>query len=153
MDKALSGALAGLAAGLIIGIVSFGLYTLNICRLCLVAIGGGLFTQQMLPQGTTFIWLLLGWVDHLVMSMILGIILVFILHYTGRDYAIVKGAIYGAIVWYFAIGIIAPLAGFTPPSPRAADLLVLLAYHLVFGMLAAWLMVRFGTWKAEKIKT
>jgi FtsH-binding integral membrane protein len=135
--------MAGLGAGLVVGVISHGLYILGICQLCLIAIGGGFFARRMLAKTAAPVWTILGWIDHLLVSMVLGVILVYILHYSGRDYALIKGAIFGAVVWLVTIGIISPLAGYIPPSPQAIDLAILLAYHILYGILAAWLLLRF----------
>jgi hypothetical protein len=128
---------------LAIGVISNVLYILNVCEVCLVAIGGGFARQRMLGEAEGFAWFVLGWVDHLLISMLFGIILSYILHYTGRDYAILKGAFFGAVLWLLGIAMISPLAGYIPPSPSALDLGILLAYHIIYGLLVAWLLVRF----------
>lgn len=150
MDRAVIGGVSGVIAGIVVGIISKILYGLNLCNLCLVAIGGGLFQREMLTN-KSFMWHVLSWIDHLAMSLILGVILIYILHYTGRDLAPFKGAVFGMIVWYINIAIISPLVGYIPPSPDAVSLMLLLTYHILYGFIAAWLIIKIAKRKQMKI--
>ncbi len=142
MDKVVAGGAVGTVAGIMGGIISRVLFGLNVGKLCLVEIGRGIFFQKEMPGITdSFSWHVLGWVAHLAMSIMLGIVFVYLLHYTGRDYALLKGAMLGVIVWYVNIGIISPLAVYTPLPLDAFSLLLMLAYHVIFGLISAWLIV------------
>lgn len=151
MDRAAIGGTSGVIAGIIVGIISHILYVSDLCKLCLVAIGGGLFRRGMLPRTEGIMWQVLGWMDHLAMSLILGTILIYILQYTGKDYTLLKGAVFGMIVWYINIAIISPLAGYIPPSPDATSLLLLFSYHILFGLIAAWLIIKISKRKHLKV--
>lgn len=153
MDKPLLGSIAGLIAGTVTGAISFLLYSMGLCKLCLVAIGGGLFSRNMLTKSVPPAWTVLGFVDHFIMSIILGVVLAYILHFTGTDYALLKGLGFGATVWYINIAIVAPLAGYIPKSPQPADLAILLGYHLLFGLLASWVIVKLGNKYRPERKT
>lgn len=144
------GGVSGVIAGIVVGIISKVLFLLNICNLCLVAIGGGLIRREMLTN-KSFMWQVLSWIDHLAMSLILGFVLIYILHYTGKDFALLKGAVFGMIVWYINIAIISPLAGYIPASPDALSLMLLLTYHILYGLIAAWLIVKIAKRKQLKI--
>lgn len=146
MDKMVAGGTAGMVSGLIVGLISTILYILDFCRISLVAIGGGIFMREMMAQ-KGFLWLLTSWAANLALSMALGIALVYLLVMTGEKFALLKGAMLGAVVWYLLIGIIAPLAGYIPPVVRALEPIMMLAYHLLFGVLTAWWIVRWGVLK------
>jgi hypothetical protein len=143
VDKVTAGGLAGLGAGIVAGAVSQILFALGICRLCMIAIGGGLFRQQMLPQDAPLIWTIMGWVNHLVVSSLLGVLMIYLLVWTGRKYILLKGVLYGAAVWFVAISLISPLAGYIPPSPNPVDMAMILGYHMLYGVVAAWLLARY----------
>jgi uncharacterized membrane protein YagU involved in acid resistance len=143
MDRLVGGAATGLGAGLAIGFISNVLYILNVCKLCLVAIGGGFARQRMLGEAEGFAWFVLGWVDHLRISMLFGIILAYVLHYTGLNYVLLKGAFFGAVLWLLGIAMISPLAGYIPPSPSPLDLSIMLAYHIIYGLLVSRILIRF----------
>ncbi|MBS4030154.1 MAG: hypothetical protein KGZ63_01840 [Clostridiales bacterium] len=142
MDRAVIGGAAGAIAGIVIGIISHVLYLFNFFNLCLIAIGGGLHRRGMLARTDGFMWHVLGWTGHFTISLILGIVLIYILHYTGKEFALLKGAVFGMIVWYINIAIISPLVGYIPPSPDAANLMLLLSYHILYGLIAAWLIIK-----------
>jgi hypothetical protein len=142
MDRSLNGGAAGLIAGAVVGALSLLFYTLGVCNLCLVAIGGGLSNKNMLARTVAPAWTILGFLDNLIISLILGVVLAYILHFTGSKHAILKGMGFGAVVWLIDIVIIAPLAGYIPKSPQPLDLAILLGYHLLFGSLTAFLIIR-----------
>ncbi|MDW7651170.1 MAG: hypothetical protein SCK29_04895 [Bacillota bacterium] len=149
MDKPVSGAAAGLVSGMTVGIISMALYMFGICNLCLVAIGGGLFNRAIVPPVLS-VQNIAGWAAHLTLGMILGILFIYILYFTGRDFALLKGALFGTAVWYVAIGLVLPVSGMIPGNANTADIMILLAYHLLFGLLTAALLVRYA--KLETIK-
>lgn len=137
LNKPLYGVAAGLGAGLIIGIISNVLYSLDLCGLCLVVQTRGMFAPD-----DVLVWSLLGWVGHLMMGLILGVVFYYVLYFTGREYALLKGAVFGAIVWYVNIGFISRMVGYFPTAPRAVHLLMLLGYHLLFGLITAGFLLR-----------
>ena len=120
------------------------------CELRLINIGGGVFTRNMLTEAAPLAWKAVGWLVHLTVSMLLGAILAYVLHYTGKDFALLKGGMFGSVIWLFTIGGISPLAEYTLPFPRPLDLVILLGYHALFGMMVAWLLARYG--KLETVK-
>ncbi len=146
MDKITAGSLAGLGAGIVIGLISLILYLSGICRMCLITIGGGIVRQEMLTaDAATPTWLLFGWTTHLIISVLLGIFLTYLLYLTGRDFALLKGIIFGAAAWFIDIVIISPPAGYIPRSAAdPGELLILLAGHMLFGLLTAWLLCRYA---------
>jgi hypothetical protein len=143
VDKVAAGGLAGLGAGIVAGAVSHILFALGICRLCMIAIGGGLFRQQMLTEGMGLSWNIIGWVNHLLISSLLGVLMIYLLVLTGRKYILLKGLLYGAAVWFVAIELISPLAGYIPPAPNPVDMAIMLGYHMLYGVVAAWLLARY----------
>ncbi|MCW3491669.1 hypothetical protein [Dethiobacter alkaliphilus] len=145
MNRVNAGALAGLLVGIVIGLIAMGMNMIGLCEICLIALGGGVFQQQLLQEPVAIGWILMGWVSHLIISIGLGIIFAFLLTYIGERLAVVKGAFFGAVVWYIAIGIFAPLAGYLPESPDPLELFIVFSYHLIFGMLVAYFIVKYGS--------
>ena len=148
MERATVGFLSGLAGGIIIGLISLTLYTTGLCRICLVALEGGIFQQQLLPRTASLGWIILGSIAHLILSASLGVAIAFMLTYLGEKLAILKGAFLGAIVWYLLIGVLSPLAGYLPESPNLTDLFIVLGYHIAFGGFVAFLIMKYGTKEA-----
>lgn len=145
MDRIVAGGLAGLVSGIILGLITTVLSLLGFCKLCLIAIGGGIFVRQILKSPIPIGWMMIGWLNHLIVSVALGIVLAYILTYMGKEYAVLKGAFFGAVVWYLLIGIFAPLAGYLPPSPEPLELFIVFGYHVFFGGLAAYLTTRLSS--------
>ncbi len=145
MNRGTAGFLSGLAGGTIIGVISLGLYLTGLCGICLVALGGGIFQQQLLPANTSLGWVMLGFINNLILSGSLGVAIAFMLTYLGEELGILKGAFFGAIVWYLLIGVFSPLVGYLPESPNLIDLFIVLGYHIIFGGFVAFLIMRFGT--------
>jgi hypothetical protein len=50
-DRITAGAVGGFVAGVIMGALSFTLFNLNICELCVIAMGGGAFTGRLMKKG------------------------------------------------------------------------------------------------------
>ncbi len=130
------------------GLISLTLYMTGLCGICLVALGGGIFQQQLLPRNVSLGWVMLGFITNLILSGSLGVAIAFMLTYLGEKLAILKGAFLGAIVWYLLIGVFSPLAGYLPESPSLTDLFIVLGYHIAFGGFVAFLIMKYGTKEA-----
>lgn len=73
-----------------------------------------------------------------------GVLLSYLIRFSGRDYYQVKGAGFGTLLWVFHIGILPFLARVPSPNTLVHGL-THLADHLVWGTLAAYIIVRYGT--------
>ncbi len=133
-----------MAAGVLGGSISHLLYISGILGVDLIAIGGGLFRREMLPQNSPLAWVLMGWITHLIISSLLGVLISYILYIAGRDFALWKGLLTGVAAWFVGIALIAPLAGYISATAGPADIWALLGYHLLYGVLTAWLLVRYA---------
>lgn len=141
-DLFIKGVKSGIIAGIAMGTISMILHALKICELCVINIGGGIFLGQQV--GTFDIYgFILAWVIHFAISGALGVLIAFLLHYTGRKYSLVKGAGLLTLIFVADIGLIAPLRGIIPNNIEFRDLLILLSYHVFFGALASYLFVKF----------
>ncbi|KJS80944.1 MAG: hypothetical protein JM58_18150 [Peptococcaceae bacterium BICA1-8] len=138
----IAGAVSGIIAGIVMGLISMALSAVKICKLCLIAIGGGLFTGQLMDEFNGY-GIILSWFIHLALSGALGILIVLMLHYFGTKYHILKGAGLLTLVYLANIGVIAPLRGVFPDNQEFFDLLLILLYHILFGGLASFLIVKY----------
>ena len=141
-DRITLGATSGIIAGSIMGAISLALFTLGICELCIIAIGGGIFTGQLM-EGYSFFGMLLSWSIHLALSSVLGIVVALMLKYFGDRYNVLKGAVLLTLVYLINIGMLAPLRGVFPDNQNFFDLFLILLYHILFGGLASYLIVKF----------
>jgi len=143
MDKIVSGGLAGLISGIVVGVLISFLHGLGLTGYNAVNIAGGVFMQQVLVNPSP-VWLAIGWAAHLVISVTSGVILAALLNYSGFDYAVLKGIMFGGLLWLFSFGVVAPLLGYTLlPLLSPLDLLVSFFRHLLFGALASALYAAF----------
>lgn len=140
-DRLNHGAVSGIIAGIVMGLISMTLHELKICKLCIIAIGGGIFSGQQM-EGYNVYGLILAWLIHLALSAALGILIVIMLNYFGNKHHILKGAGLLTLVYLANIGVIAPLRGVLPGNQDYFDLLLLLLYHILFGSLASFLINR-----------
>lgn len=134
------GAVAGVAAAVVMGITAMIFKLLGLCDLCIISIGGGLFAGALLK--TSPLWLVIGWSVHLLIGVLLGVIFVCILTYVGRDYAVVKGVVFGGLVWVVQIGVIGKILGVIPDRPPPGELLILFGYHLLYGAVLGYVVSR-----------
>ncbi|MCK8818068.1 hypothetical protein MWH28_11935 [Natroniella sulfidigena] len=136
------GALSGIIAGIFMGLISMTLFRIGICKLCIIAIGGGIFTGQLVelqPYG-----LIIAWLTHLSLSAAFGILITIVLNHFGSKYHVLTGAVLLTLIYLANIGIIAPLRGTIPDDPEYFDLLLILLYHIFFGSLTSFLIVKYG---------
>ncbi len=139
----IKGLTSGIIAGIVMGATSMILYALKICSLCIIAIGGGIFSGQQMG-GYNLYGLILAWFTHFALSGALGVLIAFLLHYTDTRYGLLKGAGLLTLVFLADIGIIAPLRGTIPNNVEFNDFLLLLSYHIFFGVLASYLFIKFS---------
>jgi len=141
-DRLNTGAASGIIAGIIMGLISMTLFAVGICELCIIAIGGGIFTGELM--GKLFIdGIILAWLIHFVLSGAFGIMIAIMLKYFGRKYHILKGAGLLTLVYLVNIGFLAPIRGVFPDNQDYFDLLLILLYHILFGSLASFLIVKY----------
>ncbi|MCL5982716.1 MAG: hypothetical protein M1571_09460 [Firmicutes bacterium] len=144
MDKVIAGSTSGLIAGATVGAAASLFNLAGLTNYSPIQIAGGVFTGKVLPDPIPLSSLLVAWSSHFVISVAAGVLLAYLLFYTGGDYGILKGILLGVFFWYFNFGIVAPLLSYTLlPPMNYTDLLISLARHAVFGALAAWLLLRF----------
>ena len=144
LDKTLLGTKAGISAGVICGLISQTLHTLGMGRICMVKTASAFYSQQVLTATKFSGWTILGWTGHLIISAVLGVILVYLFSALGKEYAWLKGMMFGALVWIFDYGFVGPLSGFILPGMLPRDYFIVLGYHLLFGLIAAWYIMRYS---------
>ncbi|MGI6227354.1 MAG: hypothetical protein ACOYJ1_13980 [Peptococcales bacterium] len=137
----LKGSLSGIIAGLIMGLISMSLHAAKICKLCIIAIGGGIFSGQQM-EGYNVYGLLLAWLIHFALSGVFGILLAIILNYFVTKYYIFIGAGTLTLVYLANIGVIAPIRGVFPNNQDFFSLFLVLLYHIFFGSLTSYLIVK-----------
>ena len=136
------GAVSGVIAGIVMGLFSMLLHGTKICTLCIISIGGGIFSGQQL-QDYNVHGLILAWLVHFAFSASIGMVLAMILNYFNNKYHTLIGAGLLTLVYIAHIGVIAPLRGVFPDNQSYFDLLLVLFYHILFGSMASYLIVKY----------
>jgi hypothetical protein len=142
MDRVVAGSAAGLVAGVVLGVTANLLNAAGLTEYSSVQIAGGVFTGEHLTEPMSLGMLVVAWSSHLVISMTVGVVLAYLLSYTGQDFGVLKGILLGGFAWLFNNGIMAPLLDLEllPPMTNA-DLIFSLGRHLAFGALSAALLL------------
>lgn len=111
IEKVINGSLSGIIAGIVMGIAVSIANVLNVTAYHSIEIAGGIFIQEVL-ESPGILWIIVGWLSHLVIAMALGITLCYIYYFTGAGYALLKGLLFGGFTWLLNLGIIAPLINY-----------------------------------------
>lgn len=144
IEKVINGSLSGIIAGIVMGIAVSIANVLNVTAYHSIEIAGGIFIQEVL-ESPGILWIIVGWLSHLVIAMALGITLCYIYYFTGAGYALLKGLLFGGFTWLLNLGIIAPLINYNIMERLdSLDLLFSFGLHLLFGIITAWLLIKFG---------
>ncbi|MFZ7103274.1 MAG: hypothetical protein ACOWWO_11560 [Peptococcaceae bacterium] len=100
---------------------------------------GHYLSQLIFPhQPVTFPMLLMGELTHLLAGAVLGLVVVLIFMVSGLDYAVIKGAGFGAAMWIVHVVVIPNLVEPRPYIYRTYNEAVVdMLSHLVWGAIAA----------------
>ncbi len=148
-DRITAGAVGGLVAGVLMGFISMILNLVGICDLCVINIGFSIFSTGQFGESTIF-EILFGWIIHLVLSVTFGVLIAIMLTYFGTKFHILKGATLIALLFIVNMGIIGPMLGTIPGEAGIFDFYLMLFYHIIFGGLSSYIIVRYGNLKVVK---
>ena len=143
-DPLVLGAIAGTIANLakLLG-NEFGMKSLKISKASYPEMAAGLFMtkkERKKPVGQV-----VGALADLAVGGLMGIPLVYLLRYTGRDYAALKGLGYGHFAWVFLYGATGRLVGTKSIFPlNAKTNLSALINHSMYGIIAAVIAAKLG---------
>jgi|Deesub1362A_J573_1020465.scaffolds.fasta_scaffold00029_152 hypothetical protein len=133
-DTVVVGAVAGFIGGVVMLAINLILFVGGVIALSQLHQGA----RAVLPPGAalgTAPALALGLVVTLLLAIILGVVGVYLLRATGRDYAWFKGLLFGGAVWVLVYGLLGPLL--IPMPILRPDLLTsasFLVSHLAYGL-------------------
>lgn len=139
-DKSIFGAAIGLAAGVVKDLLNLALLWLRLIDSHYFHYAAGMLVKKRELHSVA--GLIAGGLADFTLSMILGIVFVFLLAATGKRHAAVKGLIFGVAVWFSIYGGLTAFGVTCFQETPAAHDLVQFAVHAVFGlslgMLAKW---------------
>jgi hypothetical protein len=145
-DKLVLGSLAGIIADIIQDLFQLGLEKLNLIKFSLDNFAGSMFIRV---SNNSMITGHLGWMvgnlSGAALSIILGIIFVYVIDLSGFRFIITKGILYGFILWYIIYGgfmaalHISYLQDFDP-----FHALIFVIVHLLFGLSLGIVVAKLG---------
>lgn len=139
-DRILAGTMAGMIATLFKTIPNVILWKMGIVQHLYLHVASAALIR---PEDVNTVWgLILGVTVDIITGGTLGLLIMYLFKFTGRDYWWYKGLIIGNVIWLWGLGItinfgasrIVPL----DPVFRMTSLLE----HQIFGLVGAYLIIR-----------
>lgn len=139
-DRILAGTIAGMIATLIKDIPNLILWKLGVVEYTYFHLGSAALVS---PQNAgTSIGLVIGIVVDIITGGTLGLLVIYLFNFTGRDYWWYKGLVIGNVIWLFGLGLAINfgVSRIVPNEPIFR--LISLVEHQIFGLVGAYLIIR-----------
>ncbi|MDK2984787.1 MAG: hypothetical protein PWQ96_429 [Clostridia bacterium] len=140
-DSIIYGVLAGLTANFIKLVVAWIGQFMGWLDYMFVHFALGLFMPQEFVNNP--LALFLGYVTDFANGALLGVLLVYIFRLAGKDYGIIKGAIYGILIHVILYGGIIQFNVTNIYEISPLPNFVILVSNTIFGIVAAWFIERY----------
>lgn len=145
-DKYTFGIIAGVLANIPITILDYIFYLIGINKYQMWQIAASVY----LNNTNTIAALIIGiFTDFSVVSM-MGIVVIYLLYFTGTEYYWLKGLSMGAVGWVFAFGVFLRTQIVRIDPVDAGTNFYHVVEHLLLGVLIAWISVKYGKRILEK---
>ena len=142
-DKYTLAIIATLFANTIKNIIDCLFYWLNFTEHSICHIAAS--TYFSISDTKTIPALIVGILTDYAVAAILGLVIVYILHYTSTDYFWVKGLSIGLLSWLFIFGMVLRMkVGRINPIDYGTNLINLIE-HMLLGILIAFFIVKYGS--------
>lgn len=145
-DKILLGGIVGLLADTAMDLVQYPLWKLMIVKHPLSHYAGSLFLDVMTLHHS-FLGSVVSFIADALYSIFWGIIFIYLIHWTGHGFLILKGLIFGALLWLVSFGGIRGLPMVQLREVISAQSLYYLLFHLIFGLTMGLLVEK---WKVNE---
>ena len=146
-DSIVMGALAGLVGNLAKEVIVWPMYFLGWLHYPFVYLAASYFVDRSSIHNP--LSLAKGFITDYAIAAILGVVLLYLLRYTGKDYALIKGLLLGLFVHIGIYGLLmafhATRISILTPLPN----LLLVVPHVVFGTATAWVLKRY--WNPQRV--
>ena len=138
-DVFTASAVAGIVANIPVVILSYVLYRLNINKVFVWHIAATMFIEN--KDVNTAPGIILGAISDFVVAGFKGVIIGYLLYFTGFSFYLFKGLTVSLLFWILVFGFILrmKITGWDPVDP--ATNLVHLAWHIILGLLTAYFIV------------
>lgn len=137
--KFFQGITAGFTGALVIAVLIYILNWFDIHVKLITAISQIFVSKDLVG---TFQGNIIGLIGHLACGSLVGAGILIAFEVTGHEHSTMKGAALGAGAWFFLCGIMAKLLELNMQSNFLGSLFNLLV-HIVYGMVAAWVIMYF----------
>ncbi|MEL7565002.1 MAG: hypothetical protein AAGU27_08990 [Dehalobacterium sp.] len=148
-DKVVFGGLIGVLANISMNILQFPIWKLKIIKHPLSHYAASIFLE---PQDLHHMMIgsIVSFLADYIYGAFLGVIFVYIIYLTGKNFLIIKGLIFGSFLWVFSFGGLGSLPIVTLQEVISADTIYYLLFHLVFGITLGILVKKYGEQALKK---
>lgn len=141
-DKITLGIIAGILSNIFVSIIDILCYKLNISQFIHIHIVASAYFP--VSDIHTIPALIVGTISDFIIAAFFGVMIVYVLFFTGTDFLYVKGLFFVLVYWLMIYGLIRRLniARIDPTDPGTN--LVHLAIYILLGLLTSWLIAKHG---------
>lgn len=130
-DRVMTGVAIGICADIIKLIVNYVLFQLNYTKIVFWQIAASRFlNKEDLFKPTAYF---IGGVADIIVTSLLGILLVYILYFVGKDFLLIKGIGYGLSIWVLLFGTLLTASASKLPEETSGIIVTIIA-HLFYGL-------------------
>lgn len=139
-DRILAGTIAGMIATLFKDIPNIILWKMGVVKHLYLYIASSVLIR---PQDVTTVWgLVLGVAVDIITGGTLGILIIYLIKFTGRDYWWYKGLILGNVVWLWGLGVVINFGASRMVPLDPIFRLTSLIEHQIFGLVGVYLVLK-----------
>lgn len=147
-DRYTFGIIAGIIANIPVNILDYVSTSLNIGEYHIWQIAASAYFTK--AQLDTLPALFIGMITDYATAGLLGVISVYLLYLTGKEYYLIKGISIGIAFWILFYGVILR-SNITRIDPTGAGTnLSDFTWHIILGVLTSWFIVKYGKHLLEK---
>lgn len=147
-DTITLGVIGGLIGTLGMHITNMALQFLGIVKITSLQVTAALFLNW--SEVNTMYGSIIGWVNHLFIGAVVGIIISFMLKYYGKDYYLLKGLGVTGLGYLVGMGFVIPLIRAVPQMRN--DPLTLIGHmvsYTVFGLIASYIIANYSRFRVN----
>lgn len=151
-DKVIFGGIVGFLADMVMDIVQYPMWKALIVKHPLSHYAGSLFLDfETLHH--SILGSIVSFIADGLYSVVWGILFIYIIHWTGHRYVIIKGLLYGALIWLISFGGIRALPMVSLREFLPSQTLYYLLFHLIFGLALGVLVQKWGEGRSHHRQT
>lgn len=145
LDKLMLGAIAGIIPDILDDLIQLLLIKWGFLRYDLDEFAGSVFIRtHTVANIKTPVGQMIGFLSGVALSIILGIVFVYLIQLTGFRLVKTKGFLYGLVIWFLIYGGIRAALHFSPihdynPKYTLVELLIHMLFGWILGAVVAWL--------------